>query len=537
MGLSDHRVAIVGGGPVGLGLAVELGIRGISCFLVERREHPQQIPKGQNLTQRTMEHFRHWGVEREIRAARVMPKGYPNGGVTAYRNLMSGYSFPWWQRSTVNDFYFARNERVPQYETERVLRDRVASLESVEALYGWSATGIDQDDDAVTLEIANDSGSRTLNLDWLVGCDGSHSTVRALTGITEDRSDHDRRMVLAVFRSRDLSRIVSGFGEISFFKILDPALDGYWKFLGRVDADETWFFHAPVDEGASHDPEEVAAVLHEAVGTLFRLELDHVGYWDLRIALARSYRRGRLFIAGDAAHSHPPYGGYGINTGFEDVRNLGWKLAAAIEGWAGEALLDSYQLERLPVFKSTASDFIEAFIRTDREFLAAYAPEEDREEFERAWEERRANAGSGVADFEPHYEGSPLISGLDGGVTTAVGEHRFRARPGHHLPPAELTGDRDLFVELGTGFALIALEARSANVAPWREAAADLGIPLSVVEDTRAGTRARYEARMILVRPDHYVAWAGDEISGDEAMRTLGRALGHATARTRASSH
>lgn len=529
--MTDYRVAIVGGGPVGLGLAVDLGLRGVHCLLIERREEPQQIPKGQNLTQRTMEHFRFWGVEDDIRSARVMPEGYPNAGVTAYRNLMSGYSFPWWRRSAVNDYYFARNERLPQYETERVLRERLKTLESVDTLFGWTATGIVEHDDGVAVDIVGDSGSRKLAADWLVGCDGSHSMVRAETGIAEDRSDHDRRMVLLVFRSRELTRILSGFGKVSFFKILDPSLDGYWKFLGRVDAEETWFFHAPVDEGATDDPETVEALLHEAVGTPFNLRFDHVGFWDLRIAVARSYRDGRVFLAGDAAHSHPPYGGYGINTGFEDVRNLGWKLAATVDGWAGRALLDSYQEERLPVFRSTAADFIEAFIRSDRDFLASYDPEKDREGFERAWEARRAAAGTGVGDFEPHYEGSPLVTGAEGGTSSAVGEHRFQARPGHHLPPAELSEGRGLFTTLGRWFALIALGTRPEDIAQWREAAAGLGVPLAVVEDA-SGMAAGYEARMILVRPDHYVSWTGDAIGAGEAAGILGRALGHETART-----
>jgi hypothetical protein len=240
--------------------------------------------------------------------------------------------------------------------------------------------------------------------------------------------------------------------------------------------------------------------------------------------VARHYRKGAVFVAGDAAHSHPPYGGYGINTGLEDVRNLGWKLAAVIEGWGGENLLDSYEEERLPVFRSTAEDFIAAFIDSDREFLAAHDPERDRHDFERAWDRRRADAGIGVADFEPHYEGSPLVSGGDGAISGAVGEHTFLARPGHHLPPVELTTGRDLFTTLGRGFALLALDAPGPSVGRWREAAARLGLPLSVVEDDGKAERARYGARLILVRPDHYVAWSGDE-GPEDPMAILARAV------------
>jgi len=523
--LTDYQVGIVGAGPVGLGLAVDLGLRGVSAALVERRTSPQLIPKGQNLTQRTMEHFRYWGVESELRAARVMPEGYPNGGVTAFRDLSGEYTFPWWRRSTVNDFYFARNERIPQYETERVLRDRVEDLTGIDVYFGWAATDLEQDEEKVLVEIEGADGARRLSAEWLIGCDGSRSTIREATGILEERSDHDRRMVLLVFRSRELEEIVSRFGQVSFFKIIDPSLDGYWRFLGRVDADGGWFFHAPVGVESSDDPQSVKSLLREAVGRDFDLDLDHLGFWDLRIAIAREYRRGRVFLAGDAAHSHPPYGGYGVNTGLEDVRNLGWKLAGSAAGWGGEQLLDSYEQERLPVFRSTAEDFIQAFIDSDREFLDRHDPARDRADFERAWEDRAEGAGTGVADFEPHYEGSPVVFGPGDGRSGAVGEHSFRARPGHHLPPAELSDGADLFESLGAGFGLIALDVPPPVVARWKDSASKLGLPLTVVEDDGTGERARYEAKMILVRPDHYIAWAGDELDTDPSG-ILGRAIG-----------
>ncbi len=140
--------------------------------------------------------------------------------------------------------------------------------------------------------------------------------------------------------------------------------------------------------GTTQDNFDFHALLHRAVGQEFDLEFDHIGFWELRVAIADSYRAGRVFIAGDAAHSHPPYGGYGINTGFEDARNLGWKLAATLQGWGGDALLDSYDAERRPVFASTARDFIERFIEEDRAFLNAYSPDKDQAEFTPEMERR-----------------------------------------------------------------------------------------------------------------------------------------------------
>src|ERR1700691_4554708 len=121
-----HQVVIVGGGPVGVALAVELGLRGISCALIERRIEPQQIPKGQNLTQRSMEHLHAWGVADAVRAARMLPPEYPMSGIVAYRDLSSDYWYAPPLREIVNSYYFEQNERLPQYLVENVLRQRMA---------------------------------------------------------------------------------------------------------------------------------------------------------------------------------------------------------------------------------------------------------------------------------------------------------------------------------------------------------------------------------------------------------------------------
>src|SRR3954465_10244320 len=195
------QVVIVGGGPVGLGLAIELGQRAIRCVLVERHVSPQPIPKGQNLTQRTLEHFYFWGAEQQLRAARTIPRDYGIGGMTAYGTLLSGYHYDWLQRELVRPFYFTDNERLPQYATEAVLRHRLSQLPNVETIYGWSASGIAQDADGVQVTIVerNSDRQRVLQADYVVGCDGSRSLVRGAAGILQTLTAHDRLMVLWVF--------------------------------------------------------------------------------------------------------------------------------------------------------------------------------------------------------------------------------------------------------------------------------------------------------------------------------------------------
>jgi 2-polyprenyl-6-methoxyphenol hydroxylase-like FAD-dependent oxidoreductase len=531
----DADVVIVGGGPVGMGLAVELGQRGVRCIVVERYVKPQPIPKGQNLTQRTMEHFHFWGAEKQLRAARTIPPEYGIGGLTAYGTLLGPHHYDWLQRDLVKQYYFKANERLPQYATEAVLRERVAQLPSVQTLYGWGAASVAQDDEGVTVTITERAGGeggeqRAVRAAYVVGCDGSSSRVREQAGLTQTLTAHDRMMVLLVFRSTELHELLKRYPGKSFYNVLKPALKGYWQFFGRVDLGNTWFFHAPVPPGTTAENFDFSAYLHEAVGAAFEVEFEYIGFWDLRFALADSYRAGRIFIAGDAAHSHPPYGGYGINSGLEDARNIGWKLAAVLQGWGDKKLLDSYDAERRPVFKSTIDDFIAKSIETDRDFLETFSPEQDLAAFEAALQARAQGAVGEVHAFEPHYEGSPVVwrSGGERGVSSAKGSHHFEARAGHHLAPAMLDSGTNVFDALGSGFTLLALGAHPESVQAFRDAATELNLPLTVVEEGAEGEAARYEAALVLVRPDQFVAWTAREarVALNEARQILQLARG-----------
>jgi hypothetical protein len=280
-----------------------------------------------------------------------------------------------------------------------------------------------------------------------------------------------------------------------------------------VDLGNTWFFHAPVPPGTTRDNFDFKSYLHESVGAEFEVEFEHIGFWDLRFAIADTYRKGRVFIAGDAAHSHPPYGGYGVNTGFEDARNLGWKLAAVLQGWGGNALLDSYDSERRPVFESTARDFIAKSIENDSAFLHGHDPVHDKLAFEAALKARSEGAVGEVHAFEPNYEGSPLIVGEDPAADaqsgSAVGRHVFEARAGHHLAPAQLSDGHNVYEVLG------------------EDAAAQLGVPFQVIKDAAQGECQRYAAQLVLVRPDQFVAWVGAGlVSKAEALLVLRQACG-----------
>src|SRR5262245_1160872 len=445
-----YQVAIVGGGPVGVALAIDLGLRGISCILIERRTEPQRIPKGQNLTQRSLEHFYFWGIAEELRAARVLPPDFPMSGVIAYESLSSDYWYAPPLREIVNSYYFQKNDRLPQYQTEMVMRKRVAALPNVERRFGWSAETIEQDNGCARVTIAADGRRETVAADYIVGCDGGHSTVRQQIGIERTGTDFDQLMVLALFRSRELHEKLKRFPPRSTYRVMHPDLKGYWQFFGRVDVGEGFFFHSPVPANTTRDNYDFHALLQKVAGFAFACEFDYVGFWDLRIAVAERYQVGRVFIAGDAAHSHPPYGAYGLNNGLDDVANLGWKLAARLDGWGSDALLQSYTEERQPIFRETAEDFILGRIRADRDLLECYAPDRNREEFKRAFEKADTDTSMRAMTYDPHCEGSSIVFGPPGSVCSAHGTHTFEARPGHHLPPRQLSNGQNVFEAVGS---------------------------------------------------------------------------------------
>ncbi|HVG52111.1 MAG TPA: FAD-dependent monooxygenase, partial [Xanthobacteraceae bacterium] len=330
----------------------------------------------------------------------------------------------------------------------------------------------------------------------------------------------------AVFRSRELHERLKRFPERSTYRVMHPDLKGYWQFFGRIDVGEGWFFHSPVPADTKIESYDVHGLLQDVAGFKFAAEFDHVGLWDLRIAVADNYQVGRVFIAGDAAHSHPPYGGFGLNNGLEDVVNLGWKLAAKLEGWGGDALLASYGDERRPIFKETADDFIAARIEEEAKFLARYNPNRDYAAFAAAWKTFDDFGSSRVMTYEPNYEGSPVVEGPPHGVSSAHGKHAFKARPGHHLTPLALSSGRNVFEELGSGFSLLAFGADETAVNTLDHVARTRHVPLKIIRDTFAGGRERTEARLVLVRPDQYVVWSGDG-APDDAAKLVGKVTGN----------
>ena len=524
-----YQVVIVGGGPVGTALAVELGQRGVRVALVERHREVGRIPKGQNLTNRTLEHFYFWNCVDELRAARLLPPGYPIGGVSVYGDLKGKYIDESQARAGSGEFYFQMNERLPQYLTELVLRARCAQMPTVRLMFENTAKSIEQTDDGVRVTVASEVWpyeDEILDADYVVGCDGSRSLVREQMGIERRGTDFDTKMALAVFASPELHKGLEHLGERTTYHVVNPDKHGAWEFFGRVEVGLSWFFHGPVPkETTSDDKEVVHRIMERAAGFPFEIEWEHLGFWNLRIEVADTYRKGRVFIAGDASHSHPPYGGFGLNAGLEDVTNLGWKLAAVLQGWAGDALLDSYSEERQPCFVQTGEDIIAGGIKSEARWLEEHSLERDAADFEKAWSDRQGAQFRSQREFVIHYSGSSVVCGEVEESPGVHGIHEWAARDGHHLSPIVLSSGKNVYEELGTDFALVALDADEASISDFEAAAKSLGIPLCVVRDSFAGDRERVQARLQLVRPDQFLAWKGDDSRGD-AESILKKAVG-----------
>jgi 2-polyprenyl-6-methoxyphenol hydroxylase-like FAD-dependent oxidoreductase len=493
--MSHYDVIIVGGGPVGMGLAIDLSQRGLKVVVLEKYAQPQPVPKGQNLTGRTMEIAASWGVEKRLRALRTTDRSKNTGGLVSWGTLLSGHHYEWLNRGLVSRYYDEPNERLPQYQTEAALRARVAELPDATVLYGLEYRSAEQDDVGcrVTAVYRDDVAERQFTANYVVGCDGSRSKLREDADITQTIEDHDKRMLLAVFKSTELDEVLGEHRNYSIFNNLSPELKGYWQFLGRVDDQREWFFHAPVQVDHDFSDKDVADLLATVVGKPIDVDLGYLGFWDLRFALADRYRNNRLLIAGDAAHSHPPYGGYGINSGFEDARNLGWKLEAVVKGWAHEILLDTYDFERRNVFRSTIRDFIRRSIESDAEFLDKFDPNRDADAFATEMARRRDFSFKEVEQFAPHYTGSPLSYRTEG-TPSSIGSHEFAAVPG-----VKLSRHPD-YVNPGpiapAGSFVLVCGGKPLEPPP------DLAAPVRVV----VSQTAYMGGRVVLLRPDGYVA-------------------------------
>lgn len=528
----ETQVLIIGGGPTGLSAAVELGRQGVRCLIVEPRLAVSRLrPRAKTTNVRTMEHFRRWGLAERIREVAPLKVGWSQDvvfcttllghEVTRFTNCL-GLS-P--QRT---DLYTEAGQQIAQPLVEEVLREAVTDLEACQLCLGWSLHTLHQRNDGVQATIVNEQGEqRQIEASYVLGCDGSRSVVRSSIGAHYVGTSDSRPNFGIVFRAPGLAER-QPHGSAVHYWVLNPAHPGV---MGRMDLADQWWIIAngvPAEIGQANPN----ALISGLVGTRIEASVLGTDPWTARMLLADRYRAGRVFLVGDAAHLNPPWGGHGFNTGIGDAVNIGWKLAAVLEGWGGENLLASYEAERRPVAEQT--------IQEAAANMSVLAPELGNPEMMTsglAGEQARSLAAQTIQvakDREFHslglvlgyqYDASPVIVD-DSTPPLPVGQDYLpTARPGARLPHLWLPDGASLYDRLGNGLTLLRLRD-DAEVAPFIESVVARRVPLTLLELHGQAHEERYGASLLLVRPDQHVAWRGTSVDRPMAEAIIAQVCG-----------
>jgi putative polyketide hydroxylase len=537
MAPSSRRTSVLisGGGLVGLSAALFLRYHGVDAVLVERRARASALPRSRGVHTRTVELFRQIGLEQRVQqAAESALKMGAFGGARQGTTLLDATPLdiggpgggPGGGDASPSHFCFC-----PQVLLEPVLTE-AARERGCDVRLGTELTGFTQDADGVTATVAELAMGTTVTVraDYLIAADGGMSPVREALGIsgwTLEPTHH----YLNLFVSADLTDLVAG----RTFSQCDVANDAVRCLILSKNNTDEWSFHVeydPARESVDDYPEQrCAELVRAAIGADVDVKLLARSAWDTGVRVADDYARGRVFLAGDAAHQHAPWGGFGANTGIADAHNLAWKLAAVLAGRAAPALLDTYQPERRPRAVLAAN---QARLRTG--FLARYGvrtPENA--------QDVDCQLDSGAIMMRYRYE-SPAVAGDE-----AAGDRvaALRGQEGTRVPHAWLDVDGRHISTLdlcGPGFAILA----NSDAARWRPAAAaasaatGLGITVRQIDPSagqaEAGVSWPEQTGLpgdgaLLVRPDGHVAARSDgELSPDTLAAVLRAITGAAGA-------
>lgn len=548
-------VTIIGGGPVGLLLALFLDDFGVKSTIINTEPNERWHPKGNGQNARTMEHYRRLGFSDEVRKL-GLPADHPFD--QAYFTRLSSheiYRFPMPSRDEriamrrempVTDQYPEPMFHVNQMYVERFLLQKVRAAKNIDVRFGWEVKWFTQDENEVRVHAQKAGSDEEADFisDYAVGCDGGRSLIRKTLGIAYE-GDVQKK---------------DAYWSGQFFSVYMRIPDLYPKFVGQRRAwmywavntdpntrgviialngkDEFMMLVKPKGGRTDVDKDEVASWVQKSIGENIPVEV--IGYrpWSAGQALvAERYKAGRIMIAGDAAHLFTPTGGFGMNTGMDDSSNLAWKLAATIQGWGGPKLLDTYQAERKPIgHRNTGASRKYASMMHDAkvpENVEAEGPEGDkaREEASRLTYVRKnhfvrpeEDDATGV-QVGSRYDGSPVIV-ADGAPPADVFPDTYdrytpSALPGGRLPHVWLDGERvmgsSILDRLGKGFTLLCVGQAGADTAAIEQEARAKKIPFAVLHLDLPEAGALYEKKFLLVRPDQYIAWRGDSLPQDAA--------------------
>ncbi|MCU1682023.1 MAG: tfdB 2 [Amycolatopsis sp.] len=547
---SAHDVVIVGAGPAGTMLAIELGRRGVDVHLVERREGRLRHPRASGIHARTMEYFRQLGLADEVRRAGGLP-------------VEDWSSFGYLTRLKDPDIgaidMMAAKERIagldalsPEFlawcaqdTLEGVLRKHALTFPSISVTYGLRAVGVDQDDAGATVTLADDeNGTEHLaRARYVVGADGGRSTVRAAAGISSPESPTMSHQVNVCFEA-DLRPFLKGRNYILYF-IINPDTQGAFV---TYDGDRRWVYSWDYDpERQSPDdftPEYCAAVIRTAIGSSdVDIRVESTFFWKVQSALADSFHEGRVFLVGDAAHRFPPTGGFGMNSSLQDAQNLGWKLHEVLRGGAGPELLDTYDAERRTTARRNIATTLATATKSAEVGWFANDPTLLAEIEGPRGESVRQRIAEGIPAQEPQfwsygqqfgvtYDSTAVIPDGSSPVESTVVDYWPTARPGAHAPHVwleSLAGERLSTIDLlHSLFVVLAPPAGQA----WVDAAKGLtearGTEIDAFTIGAGGDYRDPEGNwaecygldptgVVVVRPDGYVAFRAAKLSAGQS--------------------
>ena len=535
MSTVDADVAIIGAGPVGLTLAIDLAARGRSVVMLETRARgePPNV-KCNHVAARTMEQFRRLGLAADVRGA-GLPPDYPND--VAFRTSVTGLELSrihipsratrysdksgpdgWWPTAEPP-------HRINQIYLEPILFAHAEAKTNVEIRNRCEATGFVQDDRGVTVAARDvDSGAETaVRARYLIGCDGGRSLVRKAIGAVFAGTPVIQRVQSTYVRAPKLLGLVRGERAWSCYAS-NPRRSGV---CFAIDGKETWLVHnhlmANEDDFEAVDRDAcIRAIL--GVDADFTYDVISKEDWIGRRLVADRFRDRRVFIAGDAAHLWVPYAGYGMNAGIADALDLSWHLAAHLAGWADEKILDAYEIERLPITEQVsrfAMDHAQQMIKArgavpPRIEEAGAAGDAIRaEEGRKAYELNVQQFCCAGLNFGYYYDRSPLIA-YDGEAAPAytMGSFTPSTAPGCRAPHFSLADGRSLYDAFGSDYTLLRFDP-GADATPMHAATRARGVPMTLLDVQRGDAPAEYRHAFVLCRADQHVAWRGDAVPAD----------------------
>jgi 2-polyprenyl-6-methoxyphenol hydroxylase-like FAD-dependent oxidoreductase len=519
-------VVVVGAGPVGATLALDLARRGVRTLVVERDPEPRKLPKMERCNPRSMEIFRRLGVAETLRSASLFTPLPMDVFVVAdlRRPPLLHLRYPSVpeardrvRATTDGSLALEPQQLISQYTVEPVLRD--AAVRSGAILRtGTELVSFEQDAEGVTASLSLASGATAeVRSRWIVGCDGGVSTVRKQLGIKLEGDGRIRLMRQVFFRSE------------TFFDTIPAGKGRHYYFPSGTLIVQDDLKHFVVNFADWTPGQDALPKLRELLsfGEDFDIEVLSEADWYHHLLLAERYRHDRAFIAGDAAHLVIPNGGLGMNTGVGDAIDLGWKLAAAVHGYGGEVLLESYETERRQVgFRNREASRASAEGVGRWRRAVTPAVHEDGGEGDRARAEISALAAQGQrighellgVEVGYRYSESPVVFHEDVEIDPDICTYTPTATPGARLPHMWLEDGSPIQDSLGPDYTLLCVaehQPESGDLARVVAAFAHRGAPLAVTHLHEAGLRRVYEASLLLLRPDLHVVWRGDSVPED----------------------